>query len=459
MGQNPLSQETRFRHRFGHFLSQILIRLILLTSVRSAGISASWSLGRRTLEKTTLLKKVCNSIEDPEIFNPSGELRGEHDIENELMFKSNPGYIFHDSRGFESGSASEVERVKAFISDRSWTGDLPKQIHAIWYCLPADTTRSLTKADDDFFNTDMRGRDKPLEQTSFSAVCTCGETGSNCNELIEKGPQAPSLTPHSARCFESAQPKQYHVLHYVCHWIDSREDSGLVQKTTVGTMHGFLPASQRIDHLLQESYASKKSPQRSKVESSGSGSIIRRVSVSTVMLTSNGPNPNVSSRRLLMLPRSRSLLLSRPRPHSNALAAHRLRRSPSHSSETKDALNAVVAEFYPDLKWRIYTMSLIGLTCEALCICAEQTFSEASIKTREEVPNAFATALRAYVGSPTQAAVNKEIQELPRWMVHLTPMRGILKRSLPGRVVRIILSHPLRLNTVIDGSNRPPMLP
>jgi tRNA pseudouridine-54 N-methylase len=59
--------------------------------------------------------------------------RGEHDIENELMFKSNPGYIFHDSRGFESGSASEVERVKAFISDRSWTGDLPKQIHAIWW--------------------------------------------------------------------------------------------------------------------------------------------------------------------------------------------------------------------------------------------------------------------------------------------------------------------------------------
>ncbi|KAJ7265694.1 hypothetical protein C8J57DRAFT_1511453 [Mycena rebaudengoi] len=129
------------------------------------------------------------------------------------------------------------------------------------------------------------------------------------------------------------------------------------------------------------------------------------------------------------------------------------------TSETKDALNAVVAEFYPDLKWRIYTVRGRLKLISALCICAEQTFSEASIKTREEVPNAFATALRAYVGSPTQAAVNKEIQELPRWMVHLTPMRGILKRSLPGRVVRIILSHPLRLNTVIDGSNRPPMLP
>jgi GTPase SAR1 family protein len=29
--------------------------------------------GRANAGKTTLLKKVCNSIEDPEIFSPSGE--------------------------------------------------------------------------------------------------------------------------------------------------------------------------------------------------------------------------------------------------------------------------------------------------------------------------------------------------------------------------------------------------
>jgi GTPase SAR1 family protein len=30
-------------------------------------------IGRANAGKTTLLKKVCNSIEDPEIFNPSGK--------------------------------------------------------------------------------------------------------------------------------------------------------------------------------------------------------------------------------------------------------------------------------------------------------------------------------------------------------------------------------------------------
>jgi GTPase SAR1 family protein len=30
-------------------------------------------IGRANAGKTTLLKKVCNSIEDPEIFSPSGE--------------------------------------------------------------------------------------------------------------------------------------------------------------------------------------------------------------------------------------------------------------------------------------------------------------------------------------------------------------------------------------------------
>ncbi|KAJ7265693.1 hypothetical protein C8J57DRAFT_390841 [Mycena rebaudengoi] len=265
-------------------------------------------IGKANAGKTTLLKKVCNSIEDPEIFNPSGELinretvegthlRGEHDIENELMFKSNPGYIFHDSRGFESGSASEVERVKAFISDRSWTGDLPKQIHAIWYCLPADTTRSLTKADDDFFNTDMRGRvpliaiftkldgleneaftqlrnegysnndsekllsqrtqqllttnfRQPLEQTSFppSAYVELDdmrETGSNCNELIEK--TASTLTDTTLRSlFESAQ--RSNIMYCTMFAIGF----GLVQKTTVGIVSWTLGCYSHLWVRLEE---------------------------------------------------------------------------------------------------------------------------------------------------------------------------------------------------------------
>ncbi|KAI0251343.1 hypothetical protein BJV78DRAFT_1126691 [Lactifluus subvellereus] len=113
-------------------------------------------IGRANAGKTTLLKKVCNSINDPEIFSPSGEKviesRGIHDIKNELIFESNPQFIFHDSRGFESGSLDEIETVKSFIAERAQARELPEQLHAIWYCLPTDTNRPLLDADKSFFN-------------------------------------------------------------------------------------------------------------------------------------------------------------------------------------------------------------------------------------------------------------------------------------------------------------------
>ena len=176
-------------------------------------------IGRANSGKTTLLKKVCNSVEDPEIFDPSGKKvratyhlrtrrvrplipmrsiaarshrsarviggtnhnpiqvhsrllfsqRGLHDINNQLVFKSNPQFIFHDSRGFESGSLSENETVDTFITERVESTDLPSQLHAIWcgindmifrraqrincrYCLPTDTNRPLLDADRDFFS-------------------------------------------------------------------------------------------------------------------------------------------------------------------------------------------------------------------------------------------------------------------------------------------------------------------
>ncbi|KAJ7727625.1 hypothetical protein B0H16DRAFT_1735102 [Mycena metata] len=100
-------------------------------------------LGRANAGKTTLLKKVCESIEDPAIYGPNNKrakcARGIHDIELQLIFKSNPGFIFHDSRGFESGSAEEVAKVKDFIDKRAATGTLSHQLHAIWYCLPTDS--------------------------------------------------------------------------------------------------------------------------------------------------------------------------------------------------------------------------------------------------------------------------------------------------------------------------------
>ncbi|KAJ7193867.1 GTP-binding protein, partial [Mycena pura] len=145
-------------------------------------------IGRANAGKTTLLKKVCRSVEDPEIWSPSGEKvrratpsfpgqcgsvcadrrlrgrrirrRGIHDIENQLIFKSNPQFVFHDSRGFESGSVDEVDNVKTFMANRAASYELSEQLHAIWYCMPTDTNRPSLKADEDFFGTDMTGNGK-----------------------------------------------------------------------------------------------------------------------------------------------------------------------------------------------------------------------------------------------------------------------------------------------------------
>ena len=59
--------------------------------------------------------------------------RGEHDIDDELTFTNHDGYIFHDSRGFESGSEDELEIVQRFITSKSRQKQLRNRLHAIWF--------------------------------------------------------------------------------------------------------------------------------------------------------------------------------------------------------------------------------------------------------------------------------------------------------------------------------------
>ena len=59
--------------------------------------------------------------------------RGEHNIDDELVFSSNPSFVFHDSCGFESGSEEEVQTMRRFISERANTGSLDERLHAIWF--------------------------------------------------------------------------------------------------------------------------------------------------------------------------------------------------------------------------------------------------------------------------------------------------------------------------------------
>jgi hypothetical protein len=59
--------------------------------------------------------------------------RGEHNIEDELVFINHGGYVFHDSRGFEAGSEDELKIVQDFVRRKSRERRLGDRLHAIWF--------------------------------------------------------------------------------------------------------------------------------------------------------------------------------------------------------------------------------------------------------------------------------------------------------------------------------------
>ncbi|KAI5993253.1 hypothetical protein EDD15DRAFT_2367525 [Pisolithus albus] len=121
-------------------------------------------MGRANAGKTTILQRVCNTRDNPEIFDGKGNRiesnivrgtlqRGHHKIEHELIFSSNPAFVFHDSCGFEAGSARQFDDMKSFVVHCAAAGTLKERIHAIWFCIPmTDYHRTVTAAEQKFFN-------------------------------------------------------------------------------------------------------------------------------------------------------------------------------------------------------------------------------------------------------------------------------------------------------------------
>lgn len=62
-----------------------------------------------------------------------------------MIFEGNPGFIFHDSRGF--GGAQEVKLVQEFIERRSKARNVNDRLHAIWYvtCIYKEKKKVLTQ--------------------------------------------------------------------------------------------------------------------------------------------------------------------------------------------------------------------------------------------------------------------------------------------------------------------------
>ncbi|TFK63937.1 hypothetical protein BDN72DRAFT_847128 [Pluteus cervinus] len=135
-------------------------------------------IGRANAGKTTLLKRVCNTTEEPSIYNEGKsnllegtDKRGVHDINRAFTFASNPQFLFHDSAGFEAGSEEELKEVQAFIAEHAKANEVADQLHAIWpvstspllqmFCFTPDIARPLLELENRFFNEE-RPQNVPL---------------------------------------------------------------------------------------------------------------------------------------------------------------------------------------------------------------------------------------------------------------------------------------------------------
>ncbi|TFK48699.1 hypothetical protein OE88DRAFT_1634323 [Heliocybe sulcata] len=123
--------------------------------------------GKANSGKTTLLKKFCMSDEEPVVRDMSGRSvsscvitttkRGLHDINHEISYPTSPGFVFHDSRGFESGGTAESKILYDFLENRSRRNKLHERIHAVWFCIPAGQARALGAAELEFFKHSAHG--------------------------------------------------------------------------------------------------------------------------------------------------------------------------------------------------------------------------------------------------------------------------------------------------------------
>jgi hypothetical protein len=103
-----------------------------------------------------------------------------HSIEDELVFRTHKGYVFHDSRGFECGSLDEVEIVRDFIRRKSRESQLKDRLHAIWSVHLRIYSCKLTGLV--FRHCIPMDNDRPeLDLVRFDTICPDKNGVSTCN--------------------------------------------------------------------------------------------------------------------------------------------------------------------------------------------------------------------------------------------------------------------------------------
>ncbi|KAJ7150769.1 hypothetical protein C8R46DRAFT_1124095 [Mycena filopes] len=414
-------------------------------------------LGRANAGKTTLLKKVCDSVEDPEIWGPNNKRidpahvegsagRGIHDIKLQFIFKSNPGFIFHDSGGFESGSAEEGNQIQDFIRERGAAKRLSEQLHAIWYCVPTDTTRPLLKADDDFFATNFQGKVPViaiftkldgLADRAFTMLVDDGKTpeealggtAGKTAELLE--------TNFLARLQATDHPPSDYV-----QLEDMREESSnckdLIEKTadsiTDEGLSLLLVSVQQNNINLSIRFAVNRT--------------IRRHKGITKAALTCFPHVWLVDRKVS------NSTCSVFQCHLNLLYNYSLQRIGLAAREPYGSdMQMLLDDASDDVTARVKLISgvfsckyfMISWFFVAICICAEHTFTQATAVEAQFAP-AFSQAVQAYHTSGLRGKVDRSLEALP-WasLEGLKPFtRDNVKPFVNDTIVPVIFANLLR---------------
>ncbi|KAL8790123.1 MAG: hypothetical protein Q9213_000825 [Squamulea squamosa] len=84
--------------------------------------------GNTGVGKSTLINEVFGA----EMTEVSDRTLGQHDIKIPLSCEGRPDLIIHDSGGFESGGATQMQQLREFVTEMSKAVEIENRLHMIW---------------------------------------------------------------------------------------------------------------------------------------------------------------------------------------------------------------------------------------------------------------------------------------------------------------------------------------
>ncbi|KAI3536009.1 hypothetical protein CSPX01_11043 [Colletotrichum filicis] len=86
--------------------------------------------GNTGVGKSSLINKVFGVPDSEEVTKSSNDIRGEHNVQDELTWPGRPDLVIHDSRGFEAAATAELQAVREFLRDKQRNTEIDKPEYA-----------------------------------------------------------------------------------------------------------------------------------------------------------------------------------------------------------------------------------------------------------------------------------------------------------------------------------------